>query len=135
MEKNFRVDQSNALARGNELFDLHNCYDYKGIILQGSRVLYMFFEPNAQYGSGQAPVMLKFSDISYFEISSNFGGVEVSVLEEIGYKAHGDRDDNWLLDEQQASQSDDLFFRFSEGRFIRINSQVATLQSGRMPSL
>jgi hypothetical protein len=134
MEKNFRVDQSNALARDNELFDLHNCYDYKGIILQGSRALYMFFEPNAEYGLGQAPIMLKFSDISYFEISSNFGGVEVSVLEEIGYKAAGDRDDNWLLDEQQASQNSDLFFRFAAGHFIRVNSRVAILQIGKMPS-
>lgn len=92
----------------------------------------MFFEPDEQYGSGQVPIMLKFSDVGLLETSPNFGAAEITDLEEIGYKAVGDKDDNWLLDEQQATQNDDLFFRFSGGHFIRVNSQVVTLQIGRM---
>lgn len=136
MEKNFRIGQSNELIRGGKVFDLHNLYDYKGIILKGSRLLLIFFEPNLQYGADQVPILLEFSDVSSLEISPNFGETEMVDLEEMGYKAVGDNDYNWLLDEQQATKNDDLFFRFGDRHFIRVNSLVATLREGiRLPVL
>ncbi|ULA64750.1 MAG: hypothetical protein LZF86_190043 [Nitrospira sp.] len=136
MEKNFRIGQSNELVRDGKVFDLHNCYDYKGIILKGSRLLLIFFEPNLQHDGGQAPILLEFAKVTTFEVSQNFGGADVADLDEMGYKTIGDSDYNWLLDEQQATKDDDLVFRFDNNHFIRINSLVATLRDGiRLPVL
>lgn len=133
MKKNFIVGQSNEIIKEGKIYDLHNLYDYVGVILMGSRCLFVFFEPNIQYGTNQVPIVLVFDEILHLEFSRNFGVQRVCYLEEIGYKSAGDQDDAWLLSEQQAADEDHLFLRLGGDDFIRVYSQNAYLREGVMP--
>jgi hypothetical protein len=130
MNKNFVVGQSNELIKENRLYDLHNLYDYVGIVLSGASCLFVFFEPNVQYKEDQVPIMLEFNEVEYLEFSPNFGMRRISYLEEMGYKSFGDQDDAWLLSQQQATDNDHLFFRLEGNDFIRVSSKNAYLHEG-----
>lgn len=127
IKKNFVVGQSNELIKENVLYDLHNLYDYVGCVLSSTSRFWVFFEPNSTYGTKQIPIAIEFEGLIFLEFSPNLGVGHVQDLEEMGYKSPDDRDDNWLLTEEQANGADHLFFRFS-GAFIRVNSIVAFLR-------
>jgi len=128
MKKGFRIGQSNEIVKSGKIYDLHNLYDFVGIILKGKeRRLQILFDPNLEHGKDQLSISLNFEEIDYLEFSPNFGARVISGLEEIGYKNPEDRDDEWLMDEQQATSSDHLFFRLDGGDFIRVHCQNADL--------
>ncbi len=128
MKKEFRIGQSNEVLKGANLYDLHNSYDFVGLAIKTKdRTLEMFFDPNPAHGGDKPPIALKFEGLDYLEFSSNFGTREVTGLEEMGYKSANDRDDQWLLDEQQSTPDDHLFFRFDDGDFVRIHCQHADI--------
>jgi hypothetical protein len=136
MRKNFRIGQSVELVKGNLAFDLHNLYDYVGSFLFGARRLCMYFEPNPQFALGQMPIAVEFHNVEFLEFSPHFGTRDIHDLDEMGYKAPSDRDDNWLLTEEQATSADHLFFRFLGGAFIRVHSECAYLHEGmRLPTI
>lgn len=70
---------------------------------------------------------MNFEAVDYLEFSPNFGSRIVCGLEDMGYKSPGDRDDEWLLDEQQSTPDDHLFFRLEGGDFIRVHCQHADI--------
>ena len=128
MKKGFEIGQSNEIIKAGKIYDLHNLYDFIGVVLKAKdRRFQILFEPNPEYGKGQLPISLSFEEIDYLEFSPNFGTRVVSGLDEMGYKNPEDRDDEWLMDEQQATCNDHLFFRMDGGDFIRVHCQYADL--------
>lgn len=87
----------------------------------------LLFEPRTEYRKHQLSITLCFEEIDYLEFSPNFGSRVISGLDEIGYKTPEDRDDKWLMNEQQATHNDHLFFRMDGGEYIRIHCQNADL--------
>lgn len=128
MKKGFVIGQSNELIKAGKVYDLHNLYDFVGIVLKGKDCrLQILFEPNSEYGKDQLPISLNFEAIDYLEFSPNFGTRVVDGLDEMGYKNPEDRDDEWLMDEQQATSDDHLIFRLDGGDFIRVHCQYADI--------
>ncbi len=128
MKKSFVIGQSIELIKAGKVYDLHNTYDFVGITLIGKiRRLQVYFEPNPEYGKGKPTVSLIFEEIYYLEFSHNFGAQVISGLDEIGYKNPEDHDDEWLMDEQQATLDDHLFFRLDDGNFIRVHCKNADI--------
>lgn len=128
MKKSFEIGQSNEVIKAGKIYDLHSQYDFIGVVLKAKdRRLQILFEPNPEYGKGQLPIWLSFEEIDYLEFSPNFGTRVVSGLSEMGYKNPEDRDDEWLMDEQQATCDEHLFFRLDGGDFIRVHCQYANL--------
>lgn len=128
MNKNFIVGQSNELMIDSKIYDLHNCYDYEGLLLTNFRTLELIFSPNKDHGKDNNPIRIHFEAVDYLEFSDNFGTSILYEVMEVGYKSPGDFDDNWLLTEKQSSGPDHIFFRFSENEFIRIYSKSAELR-------
>lgn len=132
MEKNFRIgDGSNELICGDRLFDVHNCYDFSGLLVGADRVVQISFYPNREYGAGGPPVLLEFHEINYLELSPGFGTRSISVIDEMGYMNPDQRDDEWLVAEQQSTSADHLLFRLgSDFDFVRIHARRAHLRTG-----
>jgi len=126
MEKDFKVGQSNELLKGDRIYDLHNCFDLKSVVLMGNDAE-MTFSPSPVYGQGYSIIKVHIRDIDYFELSASFRTTEIIDFDEVGYKRREDRDDTWLLTENQSTEKDDMFFRFFEGHFVRFHGSSVTL--------
>jgi hypothetical protein len=128
MQKDFQIGQSNELIKDGVLYDLHNLYDFGGIFVDGSRCVHISFMPNVVHGKGQHPIIVEFDEVDYLEFSQGFGMRPITELDEMGYKSPGDRDDKWLMTEEQAGADDHLFFRLGLGDdFVRVHSRRARL--------
>jgi hypothetical protein len=127
MNCDFMVGQSNELIKGSRIYDLHNCFDFDGLDVSKAGELRLTFKPNAIHGKGYSSVFVFAQDIDRLAVSPDFGSMTVKDLEEIGYKSSGDEDDNWLLVQNQATSSDDLFFRFNGGHYVRFHCRCASL--------
>lgn len=135
MQKGFEIGQSNEVIKGGKIYDLHNQYDLIGVLMLGkARRLRLFFEPNAEHGKGNCPIFLDFEQLDFIEFSPNFGTRIISGLDEIGYKNPEDRDDEWLMDERQATPDDHLYFRLDGVDFIRIHCRFADLHEAKLAS-
>ena len=128
MNKDFEVGQSNELIRQDEIYDLHNLYDFDQISIGGNLRVQISFTPNVQHGKGHRPIVLDFEAVDYLELSEQFGVRPISLLEEIGYKNPEDHDHEWLMSERQAMGTDHLFFRLGGDEFIRIHGRQARLR-------
>ncbi len=130
MEKDFNVGESNELVCLGETYDVHNLYDFVGVNIGRNRVLSVSFTPNPEYGKGMPPLMLKFTAVDYLEFSEGLGTKTIFGIEEFGYKAPGDREDEWLETEKHAKAEDHLFMRLVGDEFIRVHAERATLVVG-----
>jgi hypothetical protein len=126
MDKDFEVGQSNELIKLGRIYDLHNCFDFCSLVIFGSGDIQILFNPNKDHGADYSSVQIHVQFVEYFDISPHFV-LKAHDLEEIGYKSPGDQDDNWLLSETQASNTDDMFFRFNDGQFIRFRGKKVLL--------
>lgn len=130
MNKGFEIGQNNEIIKAGKIYDLHNLYDFIGLVLKPRESrLRLLFEPNS-YGKGESPISLIFEGINYLEFSPNLGTRSISGLDEMGYKNPEDHDYEWLMDEQQATSSDHLFFLMDGGDFVRVycrNADVVEL--------
>jgi hypothetical protein len=127
MNLDFRVGQSNELIKGERIYDLHNCFDFGGLDVSEAGELRLTFKPNTIHGGGYSSVLVFAQGVDRLAVSSDFGPTTVEYIEEIGYKSPDDADDNWLLSQKQATPSDDLFFRFNDGHYVRFHSKSASL--------
>lgn len=127
MNRDFRVGQSNELIKGERIYDLHNCFDFDGLDVSEAGELRLTFKPSAIHGGGYSSVFVFAQGVDRLTVSSDFGPTTVKDLEEIGYKSTDDEDDNWLLTQKQATPSDDLFFRFNDGHYVRFHSESTSL--------
>jgi len=130
MRKNFHVGQSNELVAGDRVIDLHNEFDFSELSLTPYREVRLFFVPHPVHGKGQAPVVLEFVDVDFFELSAGFGTRIIQDLEEVGYIKKDQVDDSWLLGEDQATADDHLLFRLGADH-IRVHSRQAHLREHR----
>ena len=129
MRKNFQIGQSNELVAEGRVIDLHNEYDFSELSFRSDRVVRLIFVPNPEHGKGQAPVVLEFVDVDLIELSDGFGTKPIQDLEEVGYMREDQSDDAWLLNEDQVTSDDHLYFRLGTA-YIRIRSRQAYLHAG-----
>jgi len=130
MEKDFQVGQSNELVKAGQVYDLHNQYDFAGLSVDAGRNIRLSFEPNSEHGQNLPSIVVEFQDVDYLELSDNFGASVVRELDEMGYKEGDEKDDSWLLSEDQATGESHLFFRFGNGHYIRVHARSGHLQEG-----
>jgi hypothetical protein len=133
MNKTFKIGQSNELVQGGKVYDLHNQYDLSTVVISTDRSLRLSFEPNPEHGLGCPALDLDIDEIDFLELSKEIGTKGVRDIEEMGYKEPSDRDDEWLLSEDQASSTDHLFVRLADGHFIRVHGMNAVLTE-RIPA-
>lgn len=126
MDKNFRLGQSNEIVREDRVFDLHNLYDCSGLSIGAERTAQMCFQPNPEHGAGQPCVLLEFDEIDHLEVCVRLGTRLSEDLDEMGYMSPDQHDAQWLLNEEQATEADHLYFRLGAG-FVRIHAQRARL--------
>ena len=135
MKKEFLVGQSNELIKAHKIYDLHNLYDFVGLVLKGNkRQIQVLFGPNLDSGNMGVPIALVFDEIDYLELSLRFESGIIRGLDEMGYKNPDDRDDKWLLGEQQSTSDDHLFFRLDNADYIRVHSQRADIVETAKPT-
>jgi len=128
MNKGFEIGQSNEIIKAGKVYDLHNRYEFIAVVLKAKdRRLQLLFEPNQEYRKDELPISLNFEEVDYLEFSPNFGTRVISGLDEMGYKSPEDQDDEWLMNEQQATPNDHLFFRMDGGDFIRVHCKNVDL--------
>lgn len=128
MERDFKIGQSNELIKEGVVYDIHNMYDFLGIEIGSGRVIRILFGPNVTYGMRCPLIALSVYGVQYFEVSPGFGTRVISDVDELGYKRSSDRDDVWLLTEQQATIGDHLYIRFVGDDFIRICGEKSCLE-------
>lgn len=133
MKKDFAIEQGIFISHGGQLYDLHNCYDFKELKFEVStRSVLLRFEPNvsvAGVSSKSKPVVLNFFGVDYFEISECFVSHVNHELSEIGYKNPGDRDHDWLISEDRCTSADHIFFRLANDEFIRLHSRWVNIEN------
>ena len=128
MKKEFLLGQSNEVIKAGRVYDLHNLYDFVGIMLtRKSRQLRVLFKPSSAFNGNEVPISFVFDDIDYLEFSLDFSSPAIHNLDEMGYKNPNDYDDDWLLDELQSTLDDHFFIRLESNDFIRVHCQHADI--------
>jgi hypothetical protein len=126
MDKNYLIDQTNAVSCEGYCIDLHNYYDFIKLDFEvETKSLFLSFILNSAYRITDQKVdniTLKFTNVNYFEISSEFVTHINHSLCEVGYKNPDDQDLDWLLDERESNDSDHIVFRFANDQYIRLHS-------------
>ena len=129
MDKDFTVGQANELIKGDVIYDLHNCFDFDGLMIRGNAQCCLAFKPIINFRDTHPSIIIFAKAVDRFVVSDNFGSATITHLEEIGYKSFDDDDDNWLLRQSQATRADDLFFRFNDGHYVRFHGEFAWLET------
>lgn len=127
MKKSFTVGQANELVQHSRSYDLHNCYDFGGLSIAPTRRLRLWFTPNAEHGIGLPSLVIEMSGLEFLELSEGFGVRQLQDLAELGYKGPEDRDLDWLVGEDKATEADHLVFRFSPDDYLRVHARSADL--------
>lgn len=124
MLKNFSFEGSVGVRFENKHYDLHSFFSVERIvILPSNSSLLIKFVAIDQFVSlthGVKWLSLIFMGIDYLEFSPQFCKIRTDTLEEFGFKAPNDKDDNWLKSTDHSLPSDHLFVRFSNLEFMRI---------------
>ncbi|MCX7512678.1 hypothetical protein [Frateuria sp. STR12] len=121
---NFLIEGSVGIRFEGKHFDLHSFFSIdKFIVNPGEGAVILEFVPIGDFKNESHNVKilgLQFSMISYLEFSPSFCANASDSLEEFGFKAPWDRDDNWLKTFEQSNAGDHLFIRLSSLEFFRI---------------
>lgn len=127
MIKNYQIGQNNELVVKGAIYDIHNNYDFHGLIYESnSNALYLEFKKYQSSDLGR--LVLSFEVISYFKASENFFISAVKNIDEFGYKKPRDYDDSWLLNEEQSEVVDHFFVRMEGGHFLRVYAEKSNLK-------
>lgn len=124
MNKNFSIDSAIEIKFEGNLYDLHNRYDFKelkiDVTTHSAKLLFTINNDTTGYAS---EISFTFSQIDYFELSSNFTSRLTHELEEMGYKNPEDNNIDWLIKENKSTEKDHLLFRFINDEFLRIHAK------------
>ena len=132
MDKNFSVAQANEIVHEGCVYDLHNHYDFCELRIFDDCRVRLAFVRNVDYGADNlSRLLLTFEGVDYLEISPGFGTRPIHDVLELGYKAPGDRDDAWLMSEEQAGREDHFFIRLDTS-VIRIHALRARADGGSL---
>lgn len=128
MKRNYRIAQGISLEVGGLNLDLYNNFslDELKISTLARRVAIRFsFEVPFVDASRPQYFSVLFHDVTFFETAYATFGAEDCVVEEVGFKERRDRDLVWLKQEGQELPQDDIIFRISGGRYIRIAADTS----------
>ena len=132
MKRNFRIDNSGVeLIMDGMAYDAHNRYDYRHTVFWANASITLCLMPNAKWGAGLPYLTLRFAGVDYVQIGRGFGESRIDGIDEIGFKAPEDQDDDWLDGETFAAPESHLFIRFVGGCFLRVHAAAATLETGK----
>jgi len=126
MIKNFHIEQGVELVQDGSVYDLHNDYGLRCIMTGAKREILMLFS-SAVDGR---EIALRFLDVSVLSISPSVVLPSEMYVDEIGYKAADDYDDEWLMNESQKGGGDHMIFRFEKSGSIRIYCRECNLNGG-----
>lgn len=128
MKREFKIDSHIAIMCDDYYYDLHNCYDLKGLELDSSKqqLAINFVKLEGEWVKHEDPqrIEILFNGLKYFEVSKGFFLKTSYSLEELGFKNIEDRDYSWLLSEEQSTGSDHLFIRLENDEYIRVLSDT-----------
>lgn len=127
MVKNFQLGQSIELILDEHCFDLHNCYNLEEISILDNKVVFRF-EPDIDFGKTLPPILISFIRPTFLTIDHTLLGSSLRYLDQMGYKNPNDFDEEWLLEEKEASEEDHFLFQFVNGSTIRIFAEQAITQ-------
>ncbi|HEY0839418.1 MAG TPA: hypothetical protein VGD74_04480 [Vulgatibacter sp.] len=124
MEKNFSVGDAIELVVGGVRYDLHNWYDFEGIVVLSEALAQLWFR---SHNGNEPSLVLEINGVTDLEVSSGVLMGRCRDVEEIGYKHPSDRDLDWLVAEERSTKRDHLVFRFGIDDYIRIHGERAGL--------
>ena len=105
MDKDFTVGQANELIKGDVIYDLHNCFDFDGLMIRGNAQCCLAFKPIINFRDTHPSIIIFAKAVDRFVVSDNFGSATITHLEEIGYKSFDDDDDNWIASSIPSDES------------------------------
>ena len=127
MQRNFKVEQGIALKTATENFDIWNIYQLESISLhRKDNRLDCLFQKAWQHDAPDlgAALRLSFHNIEFLSVQC-YG--EIEDVAEIGFKARTDNDLDWLCQEGQQDEADDLILRLSPSGHIRVKAEHADI--------
>jgi hypothetical protein len=132
MLTNFLFEGGVGIRFEGKHFDLHSFFSIAGVTLspKAGTVLLQFdsIREFRDRTHGVEQLWLEFSEVSYLEFSPRFCTNVSDSLEEFGFKAPDDRNDEWLKDVERAEPGDHLFVRLSSLEFLRIHCAAVRVQ-------
>lgn len=134
MKKNFSIhNDSIGIQTATHYLDIHNNYNFHSLHYNNidDEVELIFQKCKGEWVKNGEPeeLVISFQGVNHFETSSNFFNNRSDTVEEIGYKAPGDNDYDWLLREEQADSESHILFRMENGEYIRISASDAIIRS------
>lgn len=132
MISNFSFDGSAGIRVGDSHYDLHSFFSVLHLLIDpaaGSVVLELSSIEEFRTHTHEAKALrLVFSGVDYVEVSPGVCKGGSDTIEEIGFKAPNDRDDEWLKPTDRAEHSDHLFIRLSNLEFVRLSYSSARVE-------
>jgi len=122
MLRNFQITQGVELSGEFGVLDIHNAYDLdRWEFRPAKQNLTLEFAGNEYRLHNRPPRFeLAFAGVTVFETMIVAGDIPEFVVEQIGFKASGDQDYAWLLEEHQSGDVPHLVLRAEEGSIIRV---------------
>lgn len=131
MDRNFSIGQANELVLDGQLFDLHNCYDFSGIVVMSTGRAQLWFRPNPEHTKNVNALVVDVLGVDVLEITQGVLLGTVCDLDEVGFKNPGDTDLDWLVGERHARGNDHLVFSFGPDEHVRVHGERAQLREER----
>lgn len=129
MISNFNFDGSAGIRLDNKHYDLHSFFSVSGVVIspvEGAVLIkFVSLDQFRDQVHGALKLRLFFFGVDFVEVSSALCKHKSDTVEEFGFKAPNDWDDDWLKSTDKADASDHLFIRFSSMEFIRIAYSTA----------
>lgn len=129
MLTDFTFEGSVGIRYDGKHFDLHSFFSIARLSISPKEgTVLLEFESIREFMDqvhGVKALGLQFSGITYLELSPKICTNVSDSLEEFGFKASIDRDDDWLKTVEQSEIGDHLFVRLSSLEFIRIQCAAA----------
>ena len=130
MKMNFSLSDAVAIQAGSEYYDLHNCFDLVGLTVSFTeRKVEVQFGFSNRSGCEKiaTDLIISFFDVDYVDFSSGILRNMIRDISELGYKKPDDFDHDWLMSEDQKSETDHFFIRLSGDEYIRVHGVSAVL--------
>jgi hypothetical protein len=125
MKKNFKIQNGIYINYNEEVFDLHNNYDFKGFHFNTKKdTIILKWELNEGpwiKQSEEMAITLECRDIQNFSVSTENSSSLINI-NEIGYVFPKEEIQEWLLSEENFVDNCHLVLRFEGDNFIRIDA-------------
>lgn len=134
MEKDFKIKYTSVeiIDREQHIYDIHNCYKFKGIKVTSDveSILDIFFNKiSGEWVKESDPekITFVFQGVKYLEFSKGFFIGDTTTVDEMGYKDPEDFDYDWLIGEEHFNGAQHFVFRFVYDEHIRVFAEKIEL--------